>query len=110
MAEARKPWRLLFDYSALFVSVAYLLLLILVIPDVMLDYSPCGIAPDEAILRESFFFGVVGTAIVAVGALFIAGLLLRQKKVIISSFITSAGLVILLLYYALLFQGLICSG
>lgn len=88
--------KLAFEVVAVIVSVAFFILLSVVIPSTVLGYDRYRTTPEDIQTREFLSHGITVLAIATIFSLHIAGFLLKSNRVRISSFLVLVGLLVML--------------
>ena len=91
------------DFS-LGASMALLIILTVVVPLFVLDYSVCAAPAEEAELRMLMFYVTVGIAVIAALVLGVAWAALGSRKLKYSCFFVLVGLATLFAWFVLYFS------
>lgn len=97
------------DFS-LGASVALLIILTVVVPLFVLDYSVCTAPAEEKELRMLLFYVTVGIAVIAAVVLGVAWAASGSRKLKFSCFFVLVGLATLLAWFVHKFVGIACTA
>jgi len=101
--------KLALEVVAVVVSVAFFILLSVVIPSTVLGYDRYRTTPEDIQTREVLSHVITALAIATIFSLHIAGFLLKSYRVLACSFLVLVGLLVMLAYIFLFSSSLIST-